>query len=70
MANVFIYAGLIILCIASLIALFASIKGYALSKSMDKAIVKSKIRNITKAMVYTYILGGIILAIGIIIGLY
>lgn len=75
MTNYFIYSGLGIILLGSVIGLIAAIKGFALNDykfdliAKPNPAIKEKIQKYTKPALYFLIIGAVILTIGIGLGL-
>ena len=75
MVNAFLYSGLGVLLVASIIALFAAVKGYIYSKGVPvydiqaRQAVNTKIRKYTRPAFILFIIGFIIIGVGLALGL-
>ena len=71
MENIFIYTGLGVLLLGTLVLLFAAVKGFILTnKKIDPAEVKRSVSKITKPAFGLTILGFVLIGIGIIVSLF
>ncbi|MDE5806997.1 MAG: hypothetical protein K2H76_02690 [Muribaculaceae bacterium] len=70
MENIFIYTGLGVLLLGTLVLLFAAVKGFILTnKKIDSAEVKRSVSKITKPGFGLTIVGFVLIGIGIIVSL-